>query len=328
MAEGPGHDIIVIGASLGGVEAIRNLVANLPRDLPAAVFVVQHVSPEAPGLFAQVLGRVSRLTVGMAVDAEPIEYGRVYVAPPDRHLLLVPDRVRVVYGPRENHWRPAIDPLFRSAAIAFQSRVAAVILTGLLNDGAAGLVAVKQCGGLAVVQDPKDAQHPEMPENALAQIEPDHCVALAQMAPLLVRLANEPAPPPPPIPDEIRRETRVMEIAMNHAGPGEAPGTPTELTCPECGGVLWQIGEEPTRYRCHVGHAYAEGTLLDSQNDGVEYALWAAVRALKERGELLARMGRTARNQNRVYAAADHEQKSQESFANAEKLRQLLKRAG
>jgi two-component system chemotaxis response regulator CheB len=320
------HDIMVIGASLGGVQAISELIAQLPANLPAAIFVVQHVAPHWPDLLAGLLRRSGNLTAEMAMDGAPIKRGRIYVARPNYHLLLEAGRMRVVYGPRENHWRPAIDPLFRSAAVAYGPRVAAVILTGLLHDGAAGLDAVKKCGGVAIIQDPADALHREMPEAALARVEADFCVPLAQMGKILTNIIMTPPGPAVPVPDDILLESRVMESVMHESAIGDFAGSPTALTCPECGGTLKQIGDQPLRFRCHTGHALCEGALLESQNEGVEYSLWAAVRAMKERCELLSRMAASARERGYANSSEDYEQKAAESMAHAEQLRRLLAR--
>jgi two-component system chemotaxis response regulator CheB len=202
------RDIIVIGASMGGIEAVKQVAANLPAGLPAAVFVVIHSGAGAPGVLPQMLDKAGPLRCFRASDGEPFERGRIYAAPPDRHLLLEPNCVLTRHGPRENGFRPAIDPLFRSAAVHFGGRVIGVVLTGFLNDGTAGLRAIKRCGGLAVVQDPADAIAPEMPRSALRHVAVDHCVPLDALGALLARLAAEPAGESPEVPEFVRREAR------------------------------------------------------------------------------------------------------------------------
>ena len=189
----PKHDIIVIGASAGGIEALIELFSVLPQDLPAAVFVVCHLSPQSEGVLPAALSRNGNLRAVNATDREQIIPGRVYVAPPDHHLLVEPGFVRVTQGPKENRFRPAIDPLFRSAAYAYGPRVIGVVLTGALDDGTAGLWAIKERGGLAIVQDPDDALFPSMPLSALTNVQVDYRVPLSEIAPLLVRLVSEPA---------------------------------------------------------------------------------------------------------------------------------------
>lgn len=192
----PGHDIIVIGASSGGVEVLTSLVRGLPEQLPAAIFVVLHVRPDAPSLLPAILNRVGVLPAAHAVDGEPIRTGRIYVAPPGMQMCLLRHRVSVERGPRENMHRPAIDPLFRTAAQHHGSRVIGVIASGALDDGTAGLQAVKDAGGIAVVQDPADAACASMPAHAMERVVVDHCVKASELSALLGRLACEPAPEP------------------------------------------------------------------------------------------------------------------------------------
>ena len=194
----PGHDIIVLGASVGGVEALSNLVAQFPEDLPATIFVVQHISPTAPGQLAQILDRAGPLPATMARDCESFELGHIYVAPPDHHLLVKQGCLRVTRGLRENRVRPAIDPLFRSAAVAYGARVVGVVLTGLQNDGTSGLLAIKRCGGIAIVQDPTDALYPDMPLSALEHVTVDYCLPVLKMGAVLYRLSQEPPVATPP----------------------------------------------------------------------------------------------------------------------------------
>jgi two-component system chemotaxis response regulator CheB len=186
------RNIIVIGASAGGFEALKKLVADLPKDLPASLFIVWHMSPNVRGVLPQVLNRAGGLHAANAFDGETIETSRIYVAPPDRHLLVESGRVRVTRGPRENRFRPAVDPLFRSAAAAYGRRVIGVVLSGALDDGTAGLWTIKHNGGTAVVQDPLDAEVPSMPENAMREVAVDYCISISEMAPLLARLSQEP----------------------------------------------------------------------------------------------------------------------------------------
>lgn len=286
-----GHDVIVVGASAGGVDAVRQLAAALPADLPAAVFVTVHVPPNAVSVLPAILTRAGALPAAHAEDGEPVVPGRIYVAPPDRHLLVRPGVVRLERGPRENGSRPAVDPLFRSAARAYGPRVIAVVLSGMLDDGTAGLAVVRALGGVTVVQDPADAQYPAMPANALAANEVHHVVALEALGPLLARLAAEPAAPAPPAPAEpLEGAERTYPTPGGVLRPdGDASG----LSCPECSGALWEEEREGVaRWRCRVGHAYAAESLLEGQAVELERAVWAAVRVLEERAELLRRVRR------------------------------------
>jgi len=240
------HDIILLGASAGGVDTLTRLCRGLPRDLPAAVLVVQHITPFPRSVLPRLLSRAGPLPAAHAEEGEAIHPGRIYVARPDHHLLVnaADQRLMLRRGPQENRTRPAIDPLFRSAAIAFGPRVVGVVLSGLLDDGTAGLVAIKACGGISVVQNPEDAAWPDMPRNALRGNSPDHCVTLVEMPALLARLARSPAGPACPVPPRIAAEARIAEQEI--AAMGEDAGTvgqPSRLSCPQCGGVLNEIEE-------------------------------------------------------------------------------------
>jgi two-component system chemotaxis response regulator CheB len=281
----PVPNIIVIGASVGGIEALRTIAGGLPKEFPASIFVVLHSSPEAPGILAEILDRAGELPVAYAVDGERIEPGRIYVAPPDRHLIIEPNRVRLTRGPKENRFRPAVDPLFRSAAQVYGPLVIGIILTGYLDDGTAGLWAVKQLGGTAIVQDPHEALAPSMPTSALNHVRVDHRVRVAEIAPLLERLAKTPldeegvyeVPKELEIEIRIAKEDTALDIGVLKLG------EPSNYACPECHGVLLQLQEEKRiRFRCHTGHAYSIESLLAEITEGVEDSLWNAIRSIEE----------------------------------------------
>ena len=284
-------DIVVIGASAGGIEALRMLVGRLPADLPASLFIVLHTSPEAPSMLADILGRSGSLSTVTPNDGERIRPGTIYVAPPDRHLLVEPNRVRVTRGPKENRFRPAVDPLFRSAAQTYGPRVVGVILTGYLDDGTAGLWTVKQLGGTAVVQDPADALVPFMPLNAVTHVKVDYCLPLEEIAPLLVRLTSETAEEEGAfqVPKEVEIEVNIAkEQKALDAGVLQL-GEPSNYACPECHGVLLQMKEGTLyRFRCHTGHAYSIESLLTDITEKMDDALWNSIRAFEE-GELFMR---------------------------------------
>jgi two-component system, chemotaxis family, protein-glutamate methylesterase/glutaminase len=286
--------VIVIGASAGGVHALLQITETLPGAFPAPICIVQHIGSN-PSLLPELLRFRGNNHAVHPEDGQPLAAGTLYLAPPDRHLLLEGDKVRLTHGPRENHARPAIDPLFRSAALAFGTRVIGVVLTGQMDDGSAGLKAIKECGGVAIVQDPASAAEPEMPRSALASVDVDHCVPLEEIGPLLTRLVGNPAPKAPPEPSAAL----VHEVAINRGNATvemlEGIATPSPLTCPECGGGLWEMKEtKPLRYRCHTGHAYGALTLGHSQKESTEQSLWATVRGLREREMLLRRMASIA----------------------------------
>ncbi len=284
-----GHDIIVIGASSGGVTALQTLVSGLPPDLQAAVLIVLHVDPRSPGLLAGILDRAGTLKVSMAVDGEPIPFRQVRVARPDHHLLVEAGRVIVAQGPKENRSRPSIDTLFRSAALAFRGRVIGVVLTGNLDDGTAGLWSIKRSGGITVVQDPKDAEYPDMPRNALNGVEVDHCVPLKDVAALLVKLVNVPAN------EGIMKTDEVKEV----------PGV--VYVCPDCNGPLREIkigNEKLVRFKCLVGHAFSMMTLLEGHAEAREAALWSAVVSLEHEAMFADRAAQHATAQSEPEEAA------------------------
>jgi two-component system chemotaxis response regulator CheB len=254
-------DIIVIGASSGGIDALKLLVAELPRDLNASVFIALHVAPYSLGILPEILERAGPLSASNAEDWEKIEPGHIYVAPPDHHLLIEqPGHVRVTRGPRENRFRPAIDPLFRSAAHAYGPRVVGVILTGWLDDGTSGLWAVKERGGVAVVQHPDDSYAPGMPLSAIKRVEVDHIIPLKEIAPLLARLAAAPTGEEGayPVSEEMEMEVKIARADGALESGIMKWGEPSIYACPECHGTILQLKEgENVRFRCHTGHAYS-----------------------------------------------------------------------
>lgn len=288
----PHRDIVVIGASSGGVAALLELVKALPHDFPAPILVVQHVAADSQSFLPQLLSSVSSLTAKHPQDGETIAPGVIYVAPPDHHLLVEEDRLLVTRGPKENRFRPSIDALFRSAAYAHGPRVIGVVLTGYLDDGTSGLWSVQRLGGLAVVQDPQDAQSPAMPSNALQFVAADHVVPLAELAALLVRLTAESAPAKPPV---TKQELDLLKIELTIAKHDDAfemgiidKGKLTPFTCPDCHGALTQLVEgKLIRFRCHTGHAYTVSSLLSEVTDSVESMLYQSMRGLEETKMLL-----------------------------------------
>lgn len=284
-------DIIVIGASAGGLGALRALVGGLPKNFPASLFIVLHTSAESPGLLAAILDHSGRLPAVTAKDRERIERARIYVAPPDRHLVIEPGIVRVTHGPKENRFRPAIDPLFRSAAQVYGPRVIGVILTGYLDDGTAGLWTIKRLGGTTVVQDPKDALVPIMPQNALAHMRVDYCVPLVEIAPLLVRLTSQAVEEEGvfEVPKEVEIEVNIAKEQRALDAGVLSLGEPSNYSCPECHGVLLQVKDgDLFRFRCHTGHAYSIESLMADISDKMEDSLWNAIRAFEE-GEIFMR---------------------------------------
>jgi two-component system chemotaxis response regulator CheB len=323
----PTKDIIVVGASVGGLEALRTIVGGLPKEFPASVFVVLHTSPEAPGVLANILDRAGSLPATNALDRERIQPGRIYVAPPDHHLIIEPNRIRLTRGPKENRFRPAVDPLFRSAAQVYGPRVIGVVLTGFLDDGTAGLWAVKRLGGTAIVQDPLEALAPSMPASAMQQVKVDYCLAVAEIAPQLVRLTETPI--------EEKGEYEVpkeMDIEIRIAGEETALdagvltlGEPSNYACPECHGVLLQLKEESRiRFRCHTGHAYSVDSLLADVTENVEDSLWNAIRSLEESVLLMRHMAEHLGKNGDGHTPEEFLTRAQESERRAELVRQAV----
>ncbi|MCO5171602.1 MAG: chemotaxis protein CheB [Planctomycetes bacterium] len=289
----PHRDIIVIGGSAGGLEPLRRLVADLPADLPAAVFVALHLSPSHRTHLPEILSRSGPLPAELGVHGHAIASGRIVVAPPDNHLMVRDDHVVVVRGPKENGHRPAVDPLFRSAAAAYGRRVIAVLLSGALDCGTAGFMVVRARGGLTVVQSPEDAQVPSMPQSALRHVPVDHVAPSADLGALLARLVREPLPPEQAAPSP--------EPAPGKP-PSEATAPLTDVVCPLCQGVMTEVRHgDFVQMRCHVGHAFSLDGLMQMQFDHLETALWAGVRALDES----ARVARRASHSQRVPTLED-----------------------
>ena len=324
-----GHDIITIGASAGGVEALTEIARGLPGDLPASVFVALHVPAHGTSVLPLILSRRGPMPAAHARDGEAIVPGRIYVAPPDQHLLIHEGAVRLSRGPRENGVRPAIDPLFRSAARWYGPRVVGVVLSGTLDDGGVGLAAIKEQGGLAVVQDPGDALFPGMPRNAMDLVAVDHVVPASGIPDLLSHLARQDAggEGDPPMPKDMELESEMAEFDLGAIQGPERPGTPSGFACPDCAGVLWEIQEgELVRFRCRVGHAWSPTSLLAAQSKGLETALWTAFRALEERAELANRMAKRLRSKGRVATASRFEAQAREAKGRSVVIRQVLVR--
>ncbi len=323
-----GHDIVTIGASAGGVEALKALVAGFTHELPAAIFIVLHTAPDSSGLLPAILSRAGPLRAATAIDGEAIDTGRIYVAPPDRHLLIKEGTVGVVQGPRENRHRPAIDPLFRTAANVYGSRTIGVLLSGYGDDGVAGLQAIKTRGGLAVVQDPADALQPDLPRNAMEIVDIDRAVPISSMASLLEQLAGWPAPGPQPPPDQwLQKEGRFAEGDLDAVEDDDKVGTPSGYSCPDCGGVLWEVEHDGLlRFRCRVGHAYTAPALTDEQRDTLEKALWASFRALEENAAFLRRLALRARRSEHGFAAERFMRRAEDAAANAQAIREMIAR--
>ena len=282
--------IVVIGASSGGIEALTTIVAALPKDFPAPICVVVHMGADSPGVLDRILSRAGALPAAQADSGMRLQAGHIYVSRPDHHLLIEPGTMKLSRGPRENRFRPAIDPLFRSAAQVFGPAAIGVVLTGNLDDGTAGLWAIRRLGGLAIVQDPEDAQFPSMPRSAIENVDVNYTVPLGGIAPLLTELvASAPPQGAAEIPRSLEVEVRIADGDNAREAGVETLGIPSPYACPDCHGVLLMLkASHPMRFRCHTGHAYSATSLVAALNDGIEDALWTAIRSLEE-GALVMR---------------------------------------
>lgn len=329
----PVRDIVVLGFSAGGIEPLLRLVGALPADFPGAAFVVHHFPPQSVSALPNILRRASALDVAQAVDGDAILPGRICVARPDQHLVLTGGRIHCTSGPREQGHRPAIDPLFRSAARTFGPRVVGVILSGTLDDGTVGLIEIKARGGLALVQEPEEAAYPGMIMSALRSVAVDHVAPARDLAAILDRLAREDDPEREPLPSDAPGDFA--------AGSGDAPeparvgtaalrnpsalGSPSPMVCPECGGVLFEREQDNVlHFRCHVGHAFSEEALFASQSRALESALWSAVRALEEKAALSRRLAEQAGNRGLNRAVAQFRGAAREAEHGSNILRQTL----
>ena len=322
--EPPGRDIVVVGASAGGVEALRILAAGLPSDFPAAVFVVLHVPPTS-SVLPTILTRAGKLPAVHPHDREPIEHGRIYVAAPDYHLLLDDGVVRLERGPRENGHRPAIDPLFRTAASCYGGRVTGVILSGSLDDGIIGLGAIKRSGGVAVVQDPSEATYPTMPASAVEAGLADHVAPMVLIPELLVQLATT------QVAGE-RAKSAWMEVDPAQLDPeaisaeNRAHGVLAGLVCPECKGALWELEEgDVVKLRCRVGHTFTEESLEREQAIALDGAMWTAVTALVEKSDFSLRLAERFRRGGHLETARRYESQARNALAQADVIRTALR---
>jgi two-component system chemotaxis response regulator CheB len=313
---------------------LLKLSRSLPENFPAAVCVVLHVPPLRSSVLPMLLDRAKRLPAAYGVDGESIVPGRIYVAPPDRHLLVEGNQICLGLGPRENGSRPAIDPLFRSVALAYGDRAIGVVLSGALYDGTSGLVAIKARGGITIVQDPDEAPCPSMPRNALENARIDHVVRTADLAGLLETLVAEPLGPSSSSEHEepatalLDRDVRIAKAgAQDRAAAAEGLGAPSAFACPDCHGVLWEIKEgDAIRFRCRVGHAYLPDALAHAQSKELEEALWTALRSLRETAALSTRLSERARNRNLTLVAKAHEGRADEALERARVIEAVLKK--
>lgn len=323
----PGGHVVVVGASAGGVEALRKMVAGFPADLDAAVVVVLHIPRSSPGALPSILGRAGPLPAQAARHHAPLRRGVVHVAPPDHHVLIEDGRLLLSTGPTENGHRPAIDPLFRSAAVSHGPRAIGVVLSGTRDDGAAGLAVLAEQGGIAIVQDLDDALYAAMPANAL-QLVPDALVRTAEeLGAAVAELVRRPVGPRPPSHASVTPLRAEVSVAVTDRPSTEdiSGAVPSPYSCPHCHGVLFEVPGPPRpRFRCRVGHAWSPGSLEADQATGVENALWIALRALEEKASLVRRLADEAHANGHRRTAEQYRAGARHAEEQAEQVRALL----
>lgn len=321
MRPGATKDIIAVGGSTGSGAVLRALVADLPENLPASVFISTHIPSNSPGLLTELLAAKAKLPLTQALDGQPIQRGHIYVAAPDRHLLLIGNTIKFGTGPRENMVRPSIDPMFRSAALSFGPRVVGIVLTGMLNDGAAGLHSIKSCGGTTVVQHPLDAEADQMPLAALETVEVDYVTPAADLGSLIAKIAGSDASGSHTPSENLRLEVEIAAGGRLGSAGLQKIASPSAITCPACHGVLSEIRDSrPLRYRCQIGHGYTADALA-AQIDEVDEAIRVAMRVMEERVTLVERMARDARETGRHAVAELYEARGAEYRKYAATLR-------
>jgi two-component system chemotaxis response regulator CheB len=319
-----GCSIVVVGASAGGVEALQRFVRALPGDFPAPILVVLHASPNARSYLPEILTRAGALPAVHARDGAHLEPGHIYVAPPDTHLVVGDSVMTLGGGPRENGHRPAIDPLFRTAAAEYDSHVAGVILSGTLDDGTAGLFSVKEAGGATLVQDPSDALYKDMPRNAIEHVRPDYVQSVEEIADTLVRLTSS-GRMKPGGDGGVGSADDPAGAAPKPDAEAAQPGKLVAFSCPECGGTLWETeAGGTTSYRCRVGHAYTLNSLIARHSETVERALWTAYRALEEQAAMAKRVSRRLAERGRVESSLRFGGRAEAAASQAEGLLQVL----
>ncbi|WP_207431952.1 chemotaxis protein CheB [Sabulibacter ruber] len=324
------HDVIVIGTSAGGMTVLLKLLEQLPASLPASIFIVQHLARNSNAeILVDRLNRSTELVCEVAQHEKAFAPGHVYFCPEDHHLLLQRGRMLVTKGPRENLFRPAIDPLFRSAAAAYDSRVIGIILTGMLQDGTVGMQAVKRSGGLTMVQLPAEAEYPDMPQSVLNEMEVDYSVPVGEMGLLLQELASVPASLDHLVPDDIKYEATIAERLMTqgngHTHEMGVMGPQVPLTCPDCGGALWEVKNgQLSHLRCHAGHTFTPESYLAGNLEALEETMWVALRMLEERRTMLNSMADQDRKRGSNYWASTQEERAEELKVHIERIRNLL----
>lgn len=319
--------IVVIGASAGGHAAIKHLVKGLNPGLNAVYLAVIHSVLNQPSHFVSALGKSGKLKVLTPKKDEKLEAGKFYISTSDNHLIISNGKICLSKGPRENLFRPSIDVLFRTAAVSYSNRVIGVLLSGRLSDGVAGLAAIKQCGGVSIIQDPESAEFNDMPLIAKQSVEIDHALPIEKIPTLIARICNGPLPPLKQVPGSLKREAAISEKIRSQIKTEQSLGEQVPLSCAQCGGPLWQIDDSSgiKRFRCHVGHAFSMDSLLESQNEKLEETLWVSLRTFEEKKLLLMRMAKDFEEKGSFYMSKSYRNKIKEVSEHISRLRNLMK---
>ena len=319
--------VVVIGTSAGGLDALRKLISQLRDNFPLPILVVRHISADATGnVVLNELNKFNTVKCQHAKSGNSLKPGYLYLAPSDHHLMIDKDmKLLVTKGAQENRSRPAIDPLFRSAAVAFGAGVIGILLTGYLDDGTAGMKAIKRCGGICIVQDPEDAQYPAMPKNAINNVKVDYSLPVSAMGALLYELSPQKLPKNKSVPKDVLIEAKIAARVLSDLSSVNTVGDQVPFNCPGCGGVLWQVEEDvDLRFRCHVGHAYTAAALLAEQTKKIEETMWTALRMFEERKNLLTEMA----NGKKGVGSKSAQERAKMSQVHIDRIRAILKTDG
>jgi two-component system chemotaxis response regulator CheB len=323
--ETPGF-IVTIGTSAGGFFALAELINQLNEDMDAAFFVVMHLSNQ--GIGGYLVNQMQKYTSLFCVEVDDptnIRRGTIYFARPNKHLIIKNRKVKLGCGPEENCWRPSIDVLFRSAAASYNGHTIGVILTGMTRDGISGMAAIKKCGGTCIVQDPNEAEYPDMPLSVLKEIEVDYSLPLAKMGTMISEVINNKKIVKTTIPEYLLQEVKIAEEGIGSIKDLSVLGKSSVLTCPDCGGVLFELQNDPvTRYKCHMGHTFSVTDLLHKQSNKLESTLWVCLRALEERKKLLSQLVEKEINRRYNHAVSDDTGKIHELEKHIESLKTVL----
>lgn len=318
--------IVVIGTSAGGLKALKELISQLHKDFPLPILVVRHISADATGnVLLDELNKLNTVKCVQAKSGNSLMKGHLYLAPSDHHLMIGGDlKILVTKGAHENRYRPAIDPLFRSAAVGFGTGVIGILLTGYLDDGTAGMKAIKKCGGTCIVQDPEDAEYPAMPKNALNNVKVDYCLQLSEMGALLYRIIPQKLRKSIPVPQDVFIEAEIAERVLSDLASVNKLGDQVPFNCPGCGGVLWKVDKDSnSRYRCHTGHAYTAASLLAEQTEKIEETMWSALRMFEEHKNLLTEMAQGKKG----IASQSAQERAITTQVHIDRIRAILKTA-